>query len=261
MNTWIDKLINDYYKFLRDRTVSITATDTEWAVISTPFIGAFNDCLEIYVKKSHDKIILSDDGITLKNLDLQGVAISHSPKRKEILDRLLLTYGITYNNNEFVVEANEANFAQRKHNLIMAISEVNDMYMLSNPSVSSMFKEDVKLFLDEQEIIYTPQFISKGRTGLEFTFDFQIAYKNKEIVIKSFNSLNKMNVPNFLFTWDDVKSVREQISNKSLMGLAFVNDAEKGIEAEYIEALKSRYAECILWSERNNSESLQKLVA
>jgi hypothetical protein len=70
-----------------------------------------------------------------------------------------------------------------------------------------------------------------------------------------------MNVPNFLFTWDDVKSVREQISNKSLIGLAFVNDVEKGAEAEYIEALRSRNAECILWSERNNHENLQKLVA
>jgi len=261
MITWIEKLINDYYKFLRDRTALITDTGTDWAVISTPFIGAFNDYIEIYVKKNMDSIILSDDGITIKNLDLQGVSVNISQKRKEILDKVLLTYGIKNNSNEFIVEATEANFAQKKHNLLMAISEVNDMYMLSNPSVSSIFKEDVKTFLDEQEIIYTPQFISRGRTGLEFTFDFQIAHKNKEIVIKSFNSLSKMNVPNFLFTWDDVKSVREQVSNKNLIGLAFVNDTEKKIETEYIEALKSRNAECILWSERHKSENLQKLLA
>jgi hypothetical protein len=64
-----------------------------------------------------------------------------------------------------------------------------------------------------------------------------------------------------LFTWDDVKSVREQVSNKSLMGLAFVNDIEKGAETEYIEALRSRNAECILWSERNRPENIQKLQA
>ena len=261
MRTWIDELINDYYKFLRERTFAITDTGTDWAVISTPFMGAFNDTLEIYAKKSHNKIILSDDGNTLKNLELQGVSVAHSSKRKEILDGLLLTYGITCNNDEFIVEASEANFAQKKHNLIMAMSEVNELYLLSNPSVSSLFKEDVKLFLDEQEIIYTPQFISKGRSGLEFTFDFQLAHKNKEIVIKSFSSLNRDNIPKFLFTWDDVKSVREQVSNKSLIGLAFVNDTEKKIEVEYIEALKSRNAECILWSERNNPESITKLIA
>jgi hypothetical protein len=261
MNTWIDKLIDDYYKFLKDRTAIITDTGTDWAAISTPYMGAFNDSIELYVKKSQGKILLSDDGVTLKNLDLQGVAISHSAKRKAFMDNILLTYGITYTDDELMVEATESTFAQKKHNLIMAISEVNDMYILSKPAVSSMFKEDVQQFLDEKEIIYTPQFISKGRTGLEFTFDFQIAGRTKEIVIKSLPSLTKANVPNFLFTWDDVKSVREQVSNKSLIGLAFVNDTEKEVEPEYIEALRSRDAECILWSERDKPENLEKLVA
>jgi len=261
MNTWIDKLIDDYYKFLRDRTVAITDTGTDWAVISTPFIGAFNDNIEIYAKKNKDKIILSDDGITLKNLELQGVSIGNSPKRREILEKLLLNYGIKCEKDELIVEATEANFAQKKHNLMTTIFEINDMYVLSKPSASSFFKEDVKLFLDERNVIYTPEFISKGRTGLEFAFDFQIAHKDREIVIKSFNSLSKANVPKFLFTWDDVKSVREHVSNKKVIGLAFVNDEEKGVEPEYIDALKSRNAECVLWSGRYNPENIQKIVA
>ncbi|MDR0304839.1 MAG: DUF1828 domain-containing protein [Chitinispirillales bacterium] len=261
MNTWIDKLIDDYYKFLRDRTAIITDTGTNWAVINTPFVGAFNDCIEIYIKKSGDKITLSDDGITLKNLDMLGISFSHSHQRKWVLDGILITYGVTCDNEELVVESTNTNFAQKKHNLIMAISEINDMYMLSKPSIPSIFKEDVKVFLEEQNVIYTPQFISKGRTGLEFAFDFQIAHKNKEIVIKSFNSLSKSNVPYFLFAWDDVKSVREQMSNKNLLGLAFVNDMEKKVESEYVEALRSRNAECVFWSERNDPENLQKLIA
>ena len=78
--------------------------------------------------------------------------------------------------------------------------------------VSSLFRDDVKQLLDEQEIIYTPQFITKGSSGIEFTFDFQIAGRNKELVLKSFNSLNKINVPNFLFSLDDIKPVREKTS-------------------------------------------------
>jgi hypothetical protein len=261
MNTWIDKLIDDYYKFLKDRTAIITDTGTDWAAISTPYMGAFNDNIELYAKKSQGKILLSDDGVTLKNLDLQGVSINHSPKRKELLDKLLLTYGITYTNDELMVEATEATFAQKKHNLIMAISEVNDMYLLQNDTVSSVFKEDVQKFLDEKGIIYTPQFISRGRTGLEFNFDFQIAGKSKEIVIKSFSSLNRGNVSQFLFAWDDVKSVREQVSNKTLMGLAILNDTEKKIPPEYIDAFKSRDAKCIPWSERFNPENEEKLSA
>jgi len=258
MNTWIDKLIDDYYKFLKERTAVITNTGTEWTVISTPFVGAFNDALEIYAKRSGDKIILSDDGVTLSNLDLQGATIERG-KRKELLNKILLTYGIVCEKDEFVVEANATTFAQKKHNLIMAISEINDMYMLSKPSVLSMFKEDVKSYLESQDIIYTPQFISKGKIGLEFTFDFQIAYKHKEIIIKSFNRLDKYNIPNFLFTWDDVKSIREQITGKTLNGIAIINDNDKEILPEYLEALKIKNTDYILWSEKDKPENINKL--
>lgn len=259
MNNWINELIDKYYYFLKGRTAIVTETGSNWVAISTPFIGLFNDTLEIYAYKDNGKIILSDDGITLKNLDLVGSAISRSPKRKEILERILLTYGIQLQNDELTVEATENNFAQKKHNLISAISEINDMYMLAKHTVASVFKEDVRNFLDEQQIVYTPQFISKGSTGLEFTFDFQIAYREKEIVIKSFNTLNKINLPNFLFTWEDIKNVREKITNKKLVGLAVINDEEKEIQQEYLDALQSKNADYILWSKRHTPDNISKI--
>jgi hypothetical protein len=259
MNTWINQLIDEYYNFLKGRTAVVTETGTDWAVISTPFIGLFNDTLEVYTKKDNGKILLSDDGITIKNLDLIGSPIARSPKRKDLLEKILLNYGIQFRDNEFVTEATEQSFPQKKHNLVTAISEINDMYMLAKPTITSIFKEDVRGYLDEQQIIYTPQFISKGTIGLEFTFDFQIAYREKEIVIKSFNSMNKFNLPNFLFTWDDIKSVREQITNKQVVGLAVINDEEKDIQPEYLEALKSKNADFILWSQRHTPENVNKL--
>lgn len=259
MNTWINDLIDKYYDFLKGRTAIVTDTGTDWAVISTPFPGLFNDTLEVYTKKDNGKILLSDDGITIKNLDLVGSPISRSPKRKDLLDKILLNYGIQFKDNEFIAEATEQNFPQKKHNLVSAISEINDMYMLAKPTIASIFKEDVRDYLDEQQIIYTPQFISKGSTGLEFTFDFQIAYKEKEIVIKSFNSMNKLNLPNFLFTWDDIKSVREKVTDKQVVGLAIINDEEKEIQEEYLDALRTKNADFILWTQRHTPENVNKL--
>lgn len=132
---------------------------------------------------------------------------------------------------------------------------------LAKHTVSSLFKEDVKTYLDEQKIIYTPQFIAKGSTGIEFTFDFQIAGRQKELVIKSFNSLNKINVPNFLFSWEDIKPAREKISGKELKGLAIVNDTDKEIKTEYLDALKSKGADYILWEQRHQPEMEDKFAA
>lgn len=96
---------------------------------------------------------------------------------------------------------------------------------------------------------------------MEFTFDFQIAYRNKEIVLKSFNTLNKLNLPNFLFTWEDIKGVREKITGKSVIGLAVINDVEKEIQDEYLHALKSKNTDYILWSQRYKPENIDKLKA
>lgn len=259
--TWIDNSIKEYYNWLREKTIVTKDERTGWNAITTPFLGMFNDNIEIYAKLENGKLFLSDDGMTLANLELAGAPVLRSPKRKEWLEMVLLNYGITLSENELQTVGNEKDFHQKKHNLICAISEVSDMAMMAKHTVSSLFKEDVKAYLEEQNIIYTPQFIAKGSTGIEFTFDFQIAGRQKELVIKSFNSLNKMNVPNFLFGWDDIKPAREKVSGKELKGLAIVNNIDKEIKQEYLDALESKGAGIILWGQRHQQVMIEKLVA
>lgn len=259
---WIDELINNYFSFLKEKTIVTKLENSDWIEISTPFTDVFNDTIEIYAKRNNGKIFLTDDGITMRNLELSGVEISRSAKRKDYLEKILLNHGVKLDNsNELTSEATVYNFPQKKLNLISAISEANDLFVLARHRVSEIFWEDVKKYLDKNDIIYTPYFISKGSTGLEFTFDFQIAYKNEEILIKAFNTINKLNLPHFLFTWDDVRQVRERQTSKSVKGLAVVNDTDREIKAEYIEALKNKKAETILWSERDKEENISKLKA
>jgi len=107
---------------------------------------------------------------------------------KAFFEKINLRTTINYNNQlricneELTTDATERDFPQKKLNLISAISETSDMYYLARHTVASVFRDDVKSYLDEQEIIYTPYFISQGSTGLEFTFDFQIAYRNSNQV-------------------------------------------------------------------------------
>lgn len=256
---WITPLINDYHKWLKIKTIVKTDEQTGWASVQTPFVGLFNDNLEIYIRKSGNTILLSDDGETINNLELVGTKIRKGEK-KDIADRILLTYGIALKDNELIAECNENNFAQKKHNFISAMIELNDFYMLSDHKITSIFKENVRDFLDEKEIIYTPDFISKGTTGLEFTFDFQIAQKNQEIVLKSFNTINKLNLPSFLFAWEDIKPVREKATKKEVKAIAIINDI-KPIGNEFTDALLSKNADFILWSKINAEINLNKIAA
>ncbi len=257
---WINTYVDDYYNWLREKTYIQKGTSTDWFLINTPFVEAFNDTIEIYAQKIGNQLILSDNGETMSNLELQGLHIQGSKKRRNILDSILLNYGVKNESDELKIDSNIENFSQAKHNFLSAIIEINDLYVLSHHNVASIFKDDVRSYLESKDIIFTPDFISKGATGLEFNFDFQIAKKHSEIVIKSFNTINKSNLFTFLFAWDDIKPVREKTTKKEVKAIAIINDVEKEIRSEFLEALKSKSADYILWSERENTRSLN-LVA
>jgi hypothetical protein len=252
-------LLDNYYKWLQSQTFVSQDKRTNWISISTPFIGLFNDNIEFFVKKKDNEIIFSDDGETLYNLGLIGVNFKKG-ERKNIFERILLNYGINIKNDELFIKTSVEKFPQKKHNFLSAMMELHDTHVLSNHKVKQIFKEDVRNFLDKEDIIYTPDFISKGETGLEFIFDFQIAHRKQEIVLKSFNGMNKQNLPSFLFAWKDIKAIREKISKKEVKAIAFIND-KKIIKKEYVEALNSKNADYILWSKRHEQKNILKLVS
>lgn len=257
--SWLDDKLNEYFAWMRNNTIAKEDPLTGWSSISTPFTGLFNDNIQIYAKRENGEIILSDDGETLDNLSLSGFEISKSPQRKQYIDNILHNYGVTLNGTELTIRTKDSDFPIQKHNLISAIAEIGDLSVLAKHTVASMFKEDVQNYLIEQNIIYTPQFIAKGATGLEFMFDFQIAGKEKEIVIKPFNVLTQSMVERFLFSWDDIRIVREKQSQKKLEGIAMINDTNTNPKEELISALESKNASVVLWSQRHTPSSIQKL--
>lgn len=69
-------------------------------------------------------------------------------------------------------------------------------------------------FADSCNVIYPPSFIVRGKSGLDFNFDFQIAGRESELVVKSFNTLRPDNVSSYLFCLGDTKEEREADGKK-----------------------------------------------
>lgn len=256
---WLEEQVDQYYRWLKSKTHILPEEQDEWALISTPFLGLFNDTLEIYAKRNNGQIILSDDGKSLRDLDLVGVSISRSPARKEMVKNLLVGYGVTMRGDEIIAKATDSNFHQKKHDILHAMLALNDFYVLSKSTVSKAFKDDVREYLNEQDIVYTSEFISRGIAGIEFVFDFQIAYRNQEIVIKSFSRANKVYLSSFLFAWKDVKKYRENATGKNVAGIAIINDENKPFPEEYTHALEKERTGYMLWSGRHEPSNVAKL--
>ena len=135
---WIDNSIKEYYDWLREETTITKDSSTGWVAISTPFIGLFNDNIEIYAKMEGERLILSDDGLTLSNLELVGVSISRSPKRKEWLNMICLNYGIDIKDNELQVEGTIKEFNQKKLNLLSAIFAIYNIAKVSTETMGEI---------------------------------------------------------------------------------------------------------------------------
>lgn len=253
---WIDDKINEYYQWLKDNTAVREDKGTGWFAVDTPYTGLFNDNIEIFVRKiSETEILLSDDGETLCNLSLSGVDISRSQKRKEYLQKILDNHGVKLEGDEMYITSNGADFAKKKHSLLSAIISVSDMDMLANSNVTSMFAEDVMTYVDGKGILYTPMFIVRGKSGLDFNFDFQVAGRQCELAVKTFNTLKQNNLSSYLFCLGDVKEARERTSGKEFKSLAIINDIVAKPSVKIIDALQAYNTNVLLWSERDNPKN------
>lgn len=248
---WVNDRISAYYKWLRDNSVISKDETTGWYSDATPFVGMNNDNIEIFFKREGDRILLSDDGETLNNLSFMGINVMKSPSRREVMERISLNYNVKVEDGELVTSATDSTFPERKHALLSAIQAVSDLKYTAKNNVVSMFSEEVGSFMDNLNIIFTPQFNILGKTGMNFVFDFQIAGRKNELVIKTYNRLNQSDVERFLFSIHDISRTREGLSNKKFSSLIIVNDVDFNQNVDLLEVLTAEGTSVLRWSQKN----------
>lgn len=228
----------------------------EYTEITTPFLDRHNDLLQIYVKKNGDHIIITDDGYTITDLALSGVDLKR-PARQSQLKAILNRFGISLNDDTLIVETTINSFAQKKHLLVQAMLAVNDMFLTARPHVKSFFLEDVKAFLQDNDIRFTSSVSFTGRSGFFHQFDFVIPGHREipERIIKAINSPGKSIIQSLIFSWNDTAEVRSQPSQC----YAFINQGERKINESHIEALARYEIHAVPWN--NHQQYIQELQA
>lgn len=245
MNLTCDELVTNYVNWLRQRIKIAEVND--YCEITTPFLDRHNDSLQIYLKKEGSDLILTDDGYTIKDLNLSGFELN-TEKRKKLFDSILNGFGVKNVNDELVIESNYENFPQKKHNFIQAILAINDLFILSSPNIESFFREDVERFLNLNSVRFIPSVKFTGKSGFDHYFDFVIpaSRDNSERVIRTVNKANRQSVTSLIFSWNDIKDVRTTNSKM----LVVLNDMDYKLNPEYVSALKQYSLLPIEWSKR-----------
>lgn len=241
----IQRLIDDYYAWLREKT-ALRQID-QWVEITTPYLDRHNDYVQIYAKPANGGFILTDDGCTIVDLEQSGCKLE-SRKRQNLLQMTLNGFGVQLADKALQVHASPDNFALRKHNLVQAMLAVNDMFYMAMPMVASLFYEDVVAWLDVHDIRYIPKVKFTGKTGYDYLFDFVIpkSREQPERVIQTINRPDRGAAERVVLAWIDTKEARTHESR----AYALLNDSEHGISSEVVDALRTYEVDPVPWSER-----------
>lgn len=240
-----DLLVEEYISWLR-RGLEVEPINGA-CELTTPFIDRHNDHLQVYAQRIGDQIVLSDDGYILADLEASGLQLN-TPKRREVLQTILNGVGVQERDGSLVIEASERTLGQRTHSLIQAMISVNDMFVMAQPRVASFFWEDVRLFLDEHDVRFSPRVKLPGRSGFDHAIDFLIPASRRapERIIQAINSPSKNTIGSYLFTLSDTRGARAEESR----AYAFLNDMERGVPGDVMEALDAYDVVPARWSER-----------
>lgn len=239
------KVKEKYIKWL-EQEISVNKIG-EYLEITSPFLDRYNDYLQVYAKlEADDEIILTDDAYIINNLQMSGVDIN-SNKRKQVLESFLNKYNVKLEEDALVTKSRIEDFPQKILFLMQAMLNIDDMFMLSQNKVASIFLEDVTEFLDSRDIFYSKDVSFVGKSGFIYSYEYllQRTKEKPERLCKVINNPNKQNFQNTIFMWNDTKETRDNDSQL----IVFLNDENK-IDATVIEGFKNYNVNTIPWSER-----------
>lgn len=245
-------LVDEYLHWLRENLRPLEVAGG--VVITTPFLDRHSDEIEILVQKENGAFRISDDGYTVSDLRSGGVDLAKGSRREQLV-RILNGYGVHLQGDELWVKATQAEFAQKKHNLVQAILAVDDLHVTASPQVLQFFREDVEGFLRHEEIPLFRDVKLSGKSGLDHHFDIGLPSdaRHPERVLKAINTLRRDTATAFAFSVEDVRNVR---GAGALGAFAVVNDSEGAPAVENLDVLRNYGVVPILWSERTSVRRL-----
>ena len=254
----IQTQIDQYTKWLKEKTVLREIKDTGYIAVSTPYIDRHNDCIDIYIKCEDGRYFITDDGYTLDDLEQSGCMLGRKgSKRQQLLSVALNGLGVNLRDGALTITTPKEKFPQAKHSLVQAILTVNDMFYVSQPTVKSLFLEDVAKWLDDSDIRYSRNIPFVGKTNYVHRFDFLIpkSRTKPERIIRALNNPSRDTAESFAFAWLDSRKTRPD----DAQAYAIMNDTDGPIKNEVINALESYEIIIAPWS--RNNDYVQDLAA
>lgn len=245
--------IKSYISWLKDNLTEVKVAPGIIEV-TTPFLDRHNDYTQIYIEEKEDgEYRLTDDAYIISDLRMCGID-PYSKKRKKLILDAARKRGVQVDldTDELWLTAMKEDLGEAQHYLLQTMLDVNDLFCLSPQQIKSIFLEDVQLFFDTNELYYSKNINIRGRSGYMQSFDFTMQRNSKhpERFIKVMNRASRSNAERLIFSWEDIKTEREDGSQL----LIVMNDEESKKQTQQIGKIFREYnITPVYWSKRGDS--------
>lgn len=253
-------LAREYSAWLRERISSREQAGTQ--ILSTPFLDPFNDGIQVFLEPMGGEFLLHDNGNTLDNLHDMGVRIDDSERRQNLILRALSGCGVRMENGRLEITATHANLSQRIHFLITSILRINDLWMSSISHRFVDFFELVAEFLDQHNVLYTPNVNIAGRT-VEHQLDFVIPLPGrKERLVKLIGSPSPQTAKIISFSWLELREARPDAERIVILNDLHApdpldnsdKDEQRRVSEQTVSILQGYSSAVYRWSERDATQ-------
>jgi hypothetical protein len=248
-----------YAEWLRARLTTVDRGQVR--VLSTPFLDPFNDGINVYIEPKDGGLVLHDNGDTIDHLICLGVKIEDPERRKTLIQRAIAGCAVEICGDRLQTLANSGNLPQRVHYLITAILRLNDLWMSAVPRGWADFFALVSEFLDQHNVLYTPNVSIPGKT-VEHPVDFVIPLpKRKERLVKLIGDPKPQTAKVLSFTWLELRESRPESERVVVLNDVRTPDPlEEEADEEFrrisdqtITILRGYSTDVYRWSERSQS--------
>lgn len=217
--------------------------------VSTPYLYPDGDYIDLYLVETATGLYFTDLGETMGYLTDLGISLKQSPKRRKIVNDVLLTQGVELFRGELRIPLEDWDkIAWLVTRLSQAVVQISNLVFSLRLGALITFKEEVEDYWIESHIPYDRDYAVVGGSGESYTIDFYVSIPRRSWLVGTMSSQSRSHANTLISravrTWHDLRRV-----DGRYVYVSIIDDFTDVWKQEWLDQL-AEFSKVVVWSER-----------
>lgn len=157
--------------------------------VRTPFWYPDGGVVDVFVKVNQDTVTVTDLGEALGWLRMQTLAARRSPKQQKLVTDVCTTMGVELFKGQLLTRVSDlADFPRAIYRVGQAVVRIADLWFTTRTRSVESMTDEVADFLQERSVAFERAVKLSGRSGRDWTIDFQTRTPSQSALVSVLTS-------------------------------------------------------------------------